>query len=104
MKKKKNKFDSFKNLILDDYERELEEAFEKGELVSDPNFEENKKMFEEAARNHIELRKTKRITLRVKNEDIIKVKAKAKRVNIPYQRLLNALIHKYAEGETSINI
>ena len=61
-------------------------------------------MFQEAARNYKELQKTKRISLRVKNEDIIKVKAKAKRVNIPYQRLLNALIHKYAEGKTSINI
>jgi len=104
MRNKKEKFDPFKNLILDDYEKEMEEVFEKGEFVSDPNFEENKKMFEEAARNHIELRKTKRITLRVKNEDLLKVKVKAEKANIPYQRLLNVLIHKYAEGETSINI
>ena len=104
MSKKKDKFDPYKNLVLDDYEKELEEAFERGEFVSDPNFEENKKMFEEMAIRHIELRKTKRITLRVKNEDLIKVKAKAKRVNIPYQRLINALIHKFAEGETSIRI
>jgi len=36
-------------------------------------------MFEEAARNFLELQKTKRITLRVKNEDILKVKTKAKK-------------------------
>jgi len=89
---------------LDDYEKELKEFLDKGEFVSVKNFEARKKMFQEAAKNFLELRKTKRITLRVKNEDIIKVKAKAKRVNIPYQRLLNALIHKFAEGETSINI
>jgi len=91
-------------LPLDDYERELAAFLKKGEFVSDPRFRETKKMLQEAAKNFLELQKTKRITLRVKNEDIIKVKAKAKRVNIPYQRLLNALIHKYAEGETSIRI
>lgn len=103
MKKRiKNKY--LDETPIDDYEKELKKFIDRGEFVSDPNFEENKKMFEEAAKNYKELQKTKRISLRVKNEDILKVKAKAKRVNIPYQRLLNALIHKYAEGETSINI
>jgi predicted DNA binding CopG/RHH family protein len=104
MKINKEKLDPFKNLALDDYEKGIEEAFEKGEFVEDPNFKENKKMFEEMARRHIELRKTKRITLRVKNEDLLKVKVKAEKSQIPYQTLLNALIHKFAEGETSINI
>lgn len=102
--KKNKKFDPFKNLVLDKYEQEIEDALEKGEFVSDPNFQENKKMFEEAASNYIELQKTKRITLRVKNEDLIKVKAKAQRSRIPYQRLISALIHKYAEGETKLEI
>src|SRR3990167_6238455 len=103
MKKKLNK-KYLDETSIDEYERELKEFLDKGEFVSDPKFEENKKMFEETAKNFLELQKTKRITLRVKNEDIIKVKAKAKRVNIPYQRLLNVLIHKYAEGKTSITI
>ena len=98
------KIDPFKNLVLDEEEQQIEAALERGEYVSVKNFDKRKRELEEAAKNFLELRKTKRITLRVKNEDIIKVKAKAKRVNIPYQRLLNALIHKYAEGETSINI
>jgi len=98
------RFDPFKNLVLDEEEKEIEAALERGEYVSVKNFEKRKKELEEMARRHIELRKTKRITLRVKNEDLLKVKARAKRVNIPYQRLLNVLIHRYAEGETSINI
>ncbi|EKD57292.1 MAG: hypothetical protein ACD_57C00350G0009 [uncultured bacterium] len=101
---KKQKKDYFDEFPLDDYEMELEEFLEKGEFVSIKNFEKRKKELEESAKNFLELQKTKRITLRVKNEDIIKVKAKAKRVNIPYQRLLNVLIHKYAEGKTSITI
>jgi len=98
------KIDPFKNLILDDEEKEIEAALERGEYVSDPNFEERKKELQEMARRHIELRKSKRITLRVKNEDLIRVKVKAEKVNIPYQRLLNALIHKFAEGEMKLTI
>ena len=101
---KKQKKDYFDEFPLDDYEKELKEFLEKGKFVPVKNFEKRKKDLQEAAKNFLELQKTKRITLRVKNEDIIKVKARAKKVNIPYQRLLNALIHKFAEGETSINI
>ncbi|PIR58717.1 MAG: hypothetical protein COU69_04110 [Candidatus Pacebacteria bacterium CG10_big_fil_rev_8_21_14_0_10_56_10] len=101
---KKKKFNPFKNLVLDEYEQELETAFEKGEFVSDPNFKETKKMLEEAAKWYTELQKTKRITLRVKNEDLIKVKTRAKKSRIPYQRLISALIHKYAEGQAKLEI
>ena len=89
---------------LDDYERELEEFLERGEFVSDPNFKENKKMFEEAARRHIELRKSKSVTLRIKQEDLIKLKAKAARNNIPYQTLINLLINSYVEGKTKLSL
>ena len=96
--------DPFKNLVLDDYEKEIEEALEKGEFRRVENFEETKKMFQETAKMHKELLKTKRITLRVNQEDLLMVKAKAKRVKIPYQRLLSALIHQFAEGKREIKI
>ena len=102
--KKRKKFDPFENLVLDEYEQELEEALSKGKFVSDKNFQETKKMLEEAAKRHVELRKSKRITLRVNNEDLIRVKASAKRARIPYQRLIGALIHKYAEGQTKVEV
>lgn len=104
MKKRKDKFDPFKNLVLDDYEKEIEKVFERDGFVSDPNFEENKKMFEEAARNHVEFQKSKSITLRIKNEDLIKIKAKAKRKNIPYQRLIGLLINNYVEEKSKLII
>lgn len=100
--KRSNKFDPFKELVLDKYEKEIEQALDSEEIARDPNFKETKKMFEEAAKHYLELQKTKSITLRVKNEDLIKVKAKAKRSRLPYQRLISALIHKYAEGEAKI--
>jgi len=83
---------------LDKYEQGLENAIKRGEFVSNPNLAKTKKMFEEAASNYLELNKTKRITIRVNQADLIKVKAKAQRNNMPYQTLLNALIRQFAEG------
>lgn len=98
------KFDPFKNLVLDKYEQEIEDALERGEFVSDPNFKETKKMFEEAAKNFVELEESKSITLRIKKKDLIKLKAKAARNNIPYQTLINLLINSYTEGRTKLNL
>ncbi len=61
-------------------------------------------MFEEAAKNHIELQESKSITLRVKKKDLIKFKARATRNNIPYQTLINLLINSYAEGKTKLSL
>lgn len=91
---------------LDDYERELKEFLDRGEYVSVPKkeFEETKKMFQEAARNYLEMKKSKKITLRVKNEDLIRVKAKAERTGIPYQRLIGTLIKQYSEDKIHLAI
>lgn len=89
---------------LDDYERELKEFLEKGKFVSDPDFAENKKMFEEAAKNFIELEKSKSITIRIKKKDLVKLKAKAAHNNIPYQTLINLLINSYTAGKTKLSL
>ena len=94
----------FDETPLDDYEKELKEFLEKGEFVSDPNFKENKKMFEEAAKNFIELEESKSITVRVKRKDLAKLKARAARNNIPYQTLINLLISQYNEGKTKLTL
>ncbi|TSC87937.1 MAG: Uncharacterized protein G01um101416_252 [Microgenomates group bacterium Gr01-1014_16] len=101
----KNKtVDPFKNLILDEYEQELEDALEKGEFISDPNFKKNKKIFEEAAKRFIELEESKSITLRVKKKDLIRVKARAERNRLPYQTLINLLITNYVDGRPQLTI
>lgn len=103
MKKKKNT-DPFANLILDEEERLLEEAFEKGEYEESSNFKETKIILEEAANNYLELSKTKPVTIRINQLDLIRVKARAKRKQIPYQTLLGTLIHQYAEGKKSLQL
>ncbi|MBI4065029.1 hypothetical protein HY409_01500 [Candidatus Gottesmanbacteria bacterium] len=89
---------------LDTYEEELKGFLDKGDFISAPNFETTKKIFEEAAKRHIELQESKSITLRVKNKDLIKLKAKAARNNIPYQTLIGLLINGYTEGKTRLSL
>lgn len=89
---------------LDNYEDALREFIDKGQFVRSSDFEENKDMWEEAARRYLELRNTKSVTLRVNQKDLIRVKARAKRNNMPYQTLINLLINNYAEGKTRLTI
>lgn len=101
---KKQKFNPFENLILNEYEQEIEDSLGKKVYLNDPDFKETKKMLEEAAKNHIQLRQSKSITLRIKQDDLIKLKAKAKRAKIAYQTLINLLINKYAEGKLKLTV
>ena len=101
---KKKKFDPFKNLKLDKYEQEIEDALEKEEFVPVEDSSEINKILTEAAKNYTELENSKSITLRIKNIDLIKLKAKAARNKIPYQTLINLLIKEYTEGKTKISL
>lgn len=101
---KDNQKNQLKDLRLDKEELSVEEALLIGEYLSVKNQDNSKKIFEEAAKAYRELQKTKRITLRVNNEDLLRVKAKAKKSGLPYQRLISVLIHQYAKGEARVTI
>ena len=103
-KRNDKKLDPFKNLVLDPYEQEIEDAMERGEFVHVKDFEENKKMFEEAAKRYSELKKSKSVTFRMKNENLIELKAKAKKREIPYQTILNLLAKKYIDGGIDLSL
>ena len=96
--------DPFTNLVLDEEEQAIEDALEAGEFEELPNFAETKKMLEAAARNHQKLRVSKPVTLRINQMDLIKIKIKAKRNNMPYQTLLGAVLHDFAEGNRELII
>ncbi|SRR5258708_6132157 len=102
--KKINNNDPFTNLILDKEEKVLEESFKKNEFEEDSNLEDTKKMLQEAASHYLELHNTKPVTLRINQLDLIKIKAKAKRKHIPYQTLLGALLHDFAEEKRGLSI
>ena len=73
-------------------ELEMEVEFERGEWKSVSNLEEEKKRFQEIAKNTIA--KNKVITVRLSEKNLIKVKAAAAREGIPYQTFITSLIHK----------
>jgi predicted DNA binding CopG/RHH family protein len=96
--------DPFSNLVLDEEEQLLETAFEKGDFEEASDIEDTKKMLIEAAERYRQLNTSKPITLRINQLDLIKIKAKAKRNNIPYQTLLGAVVHDFAEDRKELKI
>jgi predicted DNA binding CopG/RHH family protein len=102
--KKIDNIDPFANLVLDKEEQLIEDSLERGDYQENPQFEDTKKMLQEAASRYIDLHNSKPVTLRINQLDLIKIKAKAKRKQIPYQTLLGALLHAFAEGEKELSI
>jgi predicted DNA binding CopG/RHH family protein len=96
--------DPFSNLVLDEEEQLLETALEKGDFEETSNIEDTKKMLIEAAKRYRQLNTSKPVTLRINQLDLIKIKAKAKRNNIPYQTLLGAVVHDFAEDRKELKI
>jgi len=78
---------------LDPEEEEILKAFEKGKLVRVKDFEREKKILEEAAKNTS--RKTKNINLRLSEKVVAKLKVKAEEEGIPYQTLVSSILHKF---------
>ena len=83
-------------VILTDEEKEILEAFEKGQLVPSKNADKIKKDLTEAAKNT--LNKTKNINIRLSEKDIQKAKTKAAKDGIPYQTLLSSVIHRFVNN------
>lgn len=96
--------DPFSDLVLDEEEQLLKAALANGEFEEAPDFDETKKMLEEAANRYRQLNTSKPVTLRINQLDLIKIKAKAKRNNIPYQTLLGAVVHDFAENRKELKI
>jgi predicted DNA binding CopG/RHH family protein len=94
----------FNDLILDEEEQAIEDAIGRGEYTDVSDYENSKKLIEEAAKSYVQLNATKPITLRVKQKDLIKIKVKAKQNNVPYQTLLGAVLHDFAESEKKLII
>ncbi len=95
---KKTKKDPFKDLLLDKYEQEIEDSIP--EDMDFPKLTAKEKVgFTKVASKHKELKRSKRINIRINNEDLAKVRAKANKNSIPYQTLISSIVHKYAEHD-----
>ena len=90
---------------LDEYEKEIMEAVENGEYKPVPIGKEEMKELQDAARRKLEELDTKKqISLKIRESDLQTIKKKAKEVSIPYQNIIQALVHKYATGQIKLEI
>lgn len=82
---------------MDNEEKDILDAFERGEMnLKDPD-SELQSMLREAGENTF--RKDKRINIRLSSHDLEGIQRKASRKGIPYQALISGLIHQYVEGD-----
>jgi len=73
-------------------EQKLLDEVERGEWISIPNFKEEKKRFQQIARNT--LNKTRNINIRLSERDLARLKRKAAEEGMPYQTLASSILHK----------
>jgi len=83
---------------LDDFEKDILESVENGEWVSKGNIAERK----EELKSY--LKKKRAISIRVNEADIYEIKRKALENGVPYQNLIQMLIHQYAQNKISLGI
>ena len=81
---------------LDSEERELLDAFERGELRRNVTAGAEMEAAKRAAR--ATFNKTRRVNLRMTERDFDLAHARAREEGIPYQTLLSSVIHKYLSG------
>ncbi len=84
---------------FDDEERELMEAVENAPDVRLPEAEEARIR---SAVGRIAAAKT--ISLRVQPDDLVGIRRKAREAGMPYQTLINSLIHRYVNGGIAFKV
>jgi len=87
-------------LDLDEYETELLQSVENGEWQSRGNINERMKELQ----SYIKNQKKKAISIRVGENDIYELKKKALESGVPYQNIIQMLIHQFASNKIQMSI
>ncbi len=82
-------------IALDEYERNILQSVENGEWQSKNNI--NDRM--QDLQSYVQNQKKKAISLRVNENDIYELKKKALENSIPYQNIIQMLIHQFASNK-----
>lgn len=80
--------------ISQEEEDDLIASTERGEWVSVGNIEERRDYWKKLAENTLAVRR-KRISISVPELDLMKLKSRAAEEGMPYQTLINSILHKY---------
>lgn len=81
---------------LDPEEKQILEAYERGEFVPVKNQAAMKRKMRQAAKYTLE--KKKNINIRLTELDLHRLKVKAMQEGMPYQTLVASILHKYSMG------
>ena len=81
---------------LDQDERRILSAYERGELKSVVTSEASLRRYREYAR--ATLTKNRRVNIRMSTLDLADIQARAAEEGVPYQTLMASVLHKFATG------
>lgn len=85
---------------LDEYEKDILQSVENGEWKSKKNID--KRLLE--LQSYIKHQKKKAISIRISENDIYELKKKALENGVPYQNLIQVLIHQFASNKINLNM
>ena len=85
-----------KKVILDQEEKDILEAYDKGELKPVRNKKAETAKLRQYAINT--LQKNKRINIRLSERDLFGIQTRASEEGLPYQTLISSILHKYLTG------
>lgn len=86
---------------LSNEEREILEAFDRGELTRSKKAGDTQKRHQQYAKAMV--KKDARINIRLSSKDLRGLQKKALAEGIPYQTLVASVLHKYVEGRLHEN-
>lgn len=81
---------------LDKEEKDIIDAFERGQLKSIANVKSEITRFSEYAKTHNQ--KNKRVNIRISESDLVLIQKQAVIEGLPYQTLMSSVLHKFASG------
>ena len=84
------------SVAFDEEEREILRAVEAGEWDEIPHMEAEKRRIQEFFRQGAQ---TRRMTLRITENDLYSLQIRARQEGIPYQTLMTSILHKYLTGQ-----
>jgi len=87
-------------IALDEYEADILQSVENGEWQTRGNIDERMKELQSYVKNQ----KKKAISIRVGENDIYELKKKALESGVPYQNIIQMLIHQFASNKIQMSI
>ena len=81
-----------KNVVLDEFEQELEDNAELFVPIEGKKRKQIERILKSAKKN-------KRISLRISENELYRLKERAKKEGMPYQTLITSVLHKYLNGD-----